>query len=601
VRPRRSNARTRHVTIETGADAEIRLNNCTGNVWVSEHGSFNGGGGAQLGGDKHTFFINGRRYAGEPPTSPERFAELMGAAKHFARKWVVRKDEPAASITLIGTIRSGDETHWHRGITILAENSVISIGPRCVQTVNTEATLVLRSGAILGKNHNQLYKNDMRVKGSLMAGTPDEPLTRDCFLGLSIKDSEGRAATGRLAKRHAGPQNGRGLTVAPDGGIQVHRADSAKARLVVAWHGTTPGGDDGGKSVSYDQLPPAERTTNVNFFGDQVVENVMFDRVGKGDIRLLNPEIRHKWRGVSFGAHNTAEGDALFTKFEPGKETAEQIARWRKEHETGKHRGWGGVAAGQGARNPRILPSGGTFAAGDRVTVRLEALGDPEMRYTTDGSDSEKGRVYDKPLTLTETTTVKTGCFHHPGPHFNRQWGQVADTFTFVDGVRAPDAPGKTKPGLKVSVYDVKSFDQLHAEAGEPIHSQTVDQFTLKVPEGRNKEQDGYLYTGYVEVDKPGIYRFYTRTEGASRLYIGDRLVVDNHRRYRYDWKPFAKAPLASWGSLKLEPGKHAIRVEYIRGRGFAWWNPQEDEPFTVQYEGPGIEKQPIPAEALTH
>jgi len=141
----------------------------------------------------------------------------------------------------------------------------------------------------------------------------------------------------------------------------------------------------------------------------------------------------------------------------------------------------------------------------------------------------------------------------------------------------------------------------LHAASGEPVHSQTIERFALKVPEGRMKKGDGYLYTGYIEVPKPGIYRFYTRTEGASRLYIGDQLIVDNHRRYRYDWKPSGQAPLESWGSLKLEPGKHAIRVEYLRGRGFAWWKPQENEPFTVQYAGPGIEKQPIPSKALSH
>jgi hypothetical protein len=175
-----------------------------------------------------------------------------------------------------------------------------------------------------------------------------------------------------------------------------------------------------------------------------------------------------------------------------------------------------------------------------------------------------------------------------------------------MDETRSPDEPGGTKQGLQLHVYEVDRFDKLHTDPGEPIHSRTVDQFTLKVPEGRNKKQDGYLYTGYVEVGESGIYRFYTRTEGASRLYIGDRMIVDNHRRYRYDWMPQGKVPLESWGSIKLEPGQHAIRVEYLRGRGtggrgFAWWNPQENEPFEVSYEGPGVKKQPIPADMLKH
>jgi hypothetical protein len=605
VRPRRTKARTRHITTEAGADAEIALNNCAGNTWVSEHGSFNGGGGAQFGGDKHTFFINGRPYTGEPPTNAERFFELMDGAKKFARKWVVRKEDPRASMTLIGTIASGDETHWHRGVTIVEENTVIAIGPRCDQTVNSGATMIMKSGSVMGKRGaNQGYSNDMLVKGNLLIGTPDEPISRDVWLGISIKDTKGHLADSNpLAKRqYQNDANVRGLIVSPNGRIEVYTSNPADAKLHITFHGVKTGGsDDGFPHEYFDRMPPVDRTINVNFFGDQVLSDVVFNWVGEGDIRLMNPEIRHQWQRIGFGENNTAQGDAIFAKLEPGQETKEQLARWRKEHETGEHHGWGGVAPGQGARNPRILPSGGTFAAGDEVQVRLDALGDREIRYTIDGSDPKQGRVYEQPLTLTETTTVKAGCFHHPGPHFNRQWGQVEDKFTFIDETRSPDEPGKTKQGLRLHVYDVESFDQLHAESGEPVHSQTVERFTLKVPEGRNKKQDGYLYTGYVEVGESGIYRFYTRTEGASRLYIGDRLIVDNHRRYRYDWMPEGKVPLESWGSLKLKPGKHTIRVEYLRGRGFAWWKPQEDEPLEVSYEGPGVKKQPIPADVLKH
>jgi len=596
VRPRGTNARTRHITAEAGANAEISINVCTGNLWVSEHGSFYGGGGANLGGDKHTFFINGPPTATDPPETAEQFARLMKNAKSFARKWVVRKDDPQASMTLIGSFGSGDETHWLRGITILEEDSVISIGPRCVQTVGYQARLVLKSGAVLGKNHSQLYKGDMWVKGDLWAGTPDDPLTRNAYLGISVKDSEGRI------KDNARRYGADGLMVMPGAGVRVHAADSDSGRLVITWHGTEPGGDDGGSGTRIEQLPESERTINATFYGATVLNDVVFDRVGKGDIRLFEPDARRTWRGVALGDHVTAAAEKVYTTIPASEEVTQRMAKWREERasRTGD-RTPSTAAAGQGHAYPRILPSGGTFAAGDEVQVRLHALGDREVRYTTGGGDPKEGEAYDKPLTLTETTTVKAGCFHHPGPHFNRQWGQVADTFTFVDETRAPDKPGKTEDGLALHVYEVESFDPLHTEPGEPIHSQTVDQFTLKVPEGRNKKQDGYLYTGYVEVDKPGTYRFYTRTEGASRLYIGDQLVVDNHRRYRYDWKRSGRAPLESWGSLKLKPGKHAIRVEYLRGRGFAWWTPQEDEPFEVRYEGPGVEKQPIPADVLKH
>ena len=600
VRPRGTSARVRHVTVEAGADAEVKLNNGTGNLWVSPDGDFDGGGGAMLGGGKHTFFVHGRPTAADAPTTPERFRALMDSASSFGRKWVVRKERPDASISLIGSFGSGDETHWMRGVTVLEENSVIAVGPRCTQTVGRDATLIMKSGSVLGKRSgNQCYKNDMRIEGELLAGTPDDPLTRDCYLGISIKDPKGRLNAER-ARRHPS----RGLTVVPGGRISVHAHDAARARLHVTWHGILGkrGGDDGTPEGYFDKLPESDRTINVNIFNEQVLEDVVFDWVGEGDIRLLHPEVRDRWKRVGFGGHTRADGDAVFAAFEPDKRMREQLARWRDATHEAK---WARDDFGKGARYPRILPSGGTFAAGETVRVRLDALGDPPMRYTLDGSDSEKGDPYTGPFALTETATVRAGCFHSPRPHFRRIWGHVEDTFTFVDESRRPDAPGDTQPGLRLCIYEHSEFDKVHEDPGDPQVTQTVPRFELKVPEGRMEKPEGYVYAGYLAVEKPGLYRFYTETEAPSRLYIGERLVVDNHRRYRYDWKPSGNPPLESWGSLRLEPGRHRIRVEYTRGRPFHghWppWEPQENEPFTVSYEGPGIEKQSIPADVLSH
>jgi hypothetical protein len=599
VRPRATSARPRHITAEAGADAEIKLNTCTGNIWISPNAAFDGGGGADLGGVKHTFFFNGTPYTGEGPTTPERFRELMESAESFGRKWVVRKESPEASMTLIGSFGSGDETHWARGVTILEENSVIAVGPRCVQTIGLEATMVMKSGAVLGKRSgNQCYKNDMQIKGALMAGTPDEPITRDVYLGISIKDPKGHLNPERARRSSA-----RGLTLVPGARIEVHTADPAKARLVITWHGILgeSGNDDGTPPGFFAKMPEADRTINVNFFGDHVLSDVVFDWVGKGDIRLLNPGVRSKWQRVSSGENNKAAGDAVFAKFEPGEGMKGQLARWRQPTKVMK---WARNERKLGARYPRILPSGGTFAAGDTVAVRLDALSNPEMRYTLNGGKSEEGQVYSGPFELTETTTVKAGCFHYPPPLFYKKWEEVADTFTFVEGTREADRPGATLPGLLVRVYENNEFKTLHDPSGKPEVTQTPERFELKVPDGRMQKKDGYVYTGYVEIGRPGIWRFYTRTEGPSRLYIGDQLVVDNHRRYRYDWNPSGSPPLESWGSLRLGPGKHAIRVEYGRGSGFSgWppWEPQENEPFEVSYEGPGIESGPIPSERLSH
>jgi hypothetical protein len=590
----------RHLTVEHGGDIDMPLNVCTGNIWISPHGKYNGGGGANLGGAKHTFFINGQPHNGELPQTPERFEALMDDAVYFARKWVVRKDTPEASITLIGGFKSGDETHWMRGVTILDENSVISVGPRCVQTIGRDAKVIMRSGAVLGKNSgNQAYKNDMRIKGELLAGTPDQPITRNAYLGISIKDSHKSVATKHTLQYHGGDADTRGLTVVPGGQIRVHTQNPDEAQLHITWHGvrTTTYGDDGTPKDYFDQLPAAERTINVNFLGDQVINDVVFDWVGKGDIRLLNPEIRRKWQRIGYGKHNTAKDEALYAKFEPGEETREQLANWHKELE---RTGEGRVAVTAGGviddRYFRILPSGGTFAEGDQIEVRLDWLGDPEgkVRYTTDGSETGegKGKVYDGPIKITDTTTIRAGCIQYPGPHFHRQWREYEDTFTFVAETRRPDDPTQIEPGVLVEIYDESPVEREPERLGKPIAVKALDSLTPAVGENRGKA--GLIYTGYVQVTAPGVWRFYTETAGPSRLYVGDRLVVNNHRRHRDDEtaekRQYLQPELESWGSLKLAPGKHAFRLEC--------WYP-EDELFNVSYAGPGIDKQPIPADAL--
>jgi hypothetical protein len=607
VRPR-TNARARHITVQDGADAEISLNACNGNIWVTPRGDFHGGGNAPLSGSKHTFIVNGEPYEGEGPNNPEQFAKLMKGGKGLANKWVVRKDDPAASVELIGSFGSGDETHWMRGVTVLSENSTISIGGRCTQTIGRDATLIMRSGSVLGKNGNQLYKDDVRLKGALLVGTPEEPITRNVYFGVSIKDPEGTYPKSDRAPRWSGfrlkstgaSAHGQGLMIAPGGSLAVHTTDREKARLIITWHGITDmGSDDGTQPGYFDELPRSERTINLVFLDDVELSDVVLDWLGEGDIRMVDPDVRRNWRRVSFGDHNQASGDALYARFPLTDDDEKKLARYRREASENKTESGRWAYDKTGRAYPRILPSGGIFAAGDTVEVRLHALGDRQMRYTIDGGDSEKGTLYRGPFRLSRTATVEAGCFHNPPPHFYRQWGRVRDTFTFVDEVREADAPGRTRPGVMLRIYNDDPIQRESGTLGRPEATTTLQ--SIEPYEGEHEDAGGLVYSGYVQVERPGIYRFYTETDGRSRLYLGDRRVVDNHRRYQGQYsaghRGYLRPPLESWGSLKLEPGKHRFHLVCSRRRGRG----TQLDRFAVQWEGPGIAKGPIPAHALSH
>jgi hypothetical protein len=601
----------RHITTECGAKIDLPINTTVGNMWVSPQGHYNAGGGASFGGDKDTFFINGRPYTGDPPTTPERFSELMASATSFARKWVVRKSDPNASITLIGIIGSWDETHFIRGISILEENSIVAIGPRCLQSIRRDATLKMMSGSIIGKRANQLHKQDMMVVGTLMAGTPERPLERDCHIGISFKDHAAVFAGNMW--REVGRRCGfRGFEVMPGGAIRVHSAAPSKHKLVFRCHYGDGAGDSGRlpskekepeKWKIYEQLP--RRISIVIWKGADVQFNgVQLRDIEANGLKLEDMSIRNSWTHVSYGPNNAGPPERLYVQHTPSMEgrgnysyNIEAAAKGSDHTVTA-----GGTIAN---RYFRILPSGGTFAAGDEVAVRLDWLGEPEgkVRYSLDGSKTgeNKGKVYAGPIKLTRTTTVRAGCIQNPAPHFRRQWREYRDTFTFVDKTRPADDPDQVEPGVVLEVYkDSEALDKCpdkRDKPGKPSATKVLD--GLDLPDAGYKGATGFVYTGYIEIKKGGVYRFETETGGKSRLFIGDHLVVNNHRRYRDDYSPEKredlKPDLRSCGSLGLAPGKHAFRLEYFHRA----WDKSPTKVFRVRYQGPGVSKQPIPVNVL--
>jgi len=133
----------------------------------------------------------------------------------------------------------------------------------------------------------------------------------------------------------------------------------------------------------------------------------------------------------------------------------------------------------------------------------------------------------------------------------------------------------------------------LRREAWKGRWDRLPDFGTLAAPEvekvatfdlGRFRGQDGFAlrFTGYVEVPADGVYAFYVRSDDGSRLWIGDRLVVDNDGVHTSAEKR---------GFIPLRAGRHPVVV--------ACFDRTEAEDLRVSWEGPGLAKQPVPAEAL--
>jgi len=94
----------RHVMGESGGSFKANVKSLFGNLWISAESDFHGGGYAYFRGTRHTFVRNGNP---RPVGGPILWSDLQ--AKAPARKWVLRKDDPDASMAIPRRI---DITIW---------------------------------------------------------------------------------------------------------------------------------------------------------------------------------------------------------------------------------------------------------------------------------------------------------------------------------------------------------------------------------------------------------------------------------------------------------------------------------------------------------
>jgi len=116
----------------------------------------------------------------------------------------------------------------------------------------------------------------------------------------------------------------------------------------------------------------------------------------------------------------------------------------------------------------------------------------------------------------------------------------------------------------------------------EPLKTGVNPQFNIGP---REKEQFfSFDYEGYINIPKDGEYTFYLATNDGGRLYIDNYLLLNNDGLH----------PVVEIAKpVNIKAGLHPISVKYFQEGG--------RNGLTVSWQGPGIEKEEIPAEVLFH
>jgi len=227
---------------------------------------------------------------------------------------------------------------------------------------------------------------------------------------------------------------------------------------------------------------------------------------------------------------------------------------------------------------PPRCDSRGTVFTDSTAVALSNPFGRGEIRFTIDGTEpSARSPRFEKPFAIDKTTIIKAQT------HLDD--GRVSDTETYrfvKQRSRPAESVADVAPGLRYRYYEgawgrLPDFGSL-----EPVASGVADVPDFSVR--RRDELFAVRFDGYIEVPAGGVYTFRITSDDGSRLWIGDDLVVDHDGLH---------SPSAKQGQIILDPGRHAITIAAFQSGG--------DKVLSVEYEGPGIGLQPVPASALCH
>jgi len=222
---------------------------------------------------------------------------------------------------------------------------------------------------------------------------------------------------------------------------------------------------------------------------------------------------------------------------------------------------------------PLSSPPGGIFIGDDTVRLQTRLVG--AIRYTTDGTDpTSTSALYTSPIVLHRSTRLKSRVFFAAGGVS----GISTQDFQQVTPDPAQTANATDRPGLRYTCYEGKWDSMPRFNELTPVKQGLTGAPALDSLSTRANEY-GLRFEGWIDIPATDVYSFYTTSDDGSRLYIDDRMIVDNDGCH---------GDLERSGDRALAAGKHAFRLDYFQnGSG---------QTLQVCIKGPHMEKQLIPA-----
>ncbi len=221
-------------------------------------------------------------------------------------------------------------------------------------------------------------------------------------------------------------------------------------------------------------------------------------------------------------------------------------------------------------------PPGGLFVnAPAQMSIRNpNPVG--EIRYTLDNSiPTSDSALYTAPVEIARNTIVRATLFVDGKPASVPATGYFRILNTAGAETRGVTWKAYLLPEGPVRLPDFSRLDAVASGASQEI---SIDGLSLP-----REDSVAVVFEGYLTLATAGSYSFALASDDGSKLYIDGKQVVDNDGDH---------GVITANGSVDLQPGRHAIRVEWFNGGGGSWLG--------AYFEGPGIPRQFIDPNLLT-
>jgi len=229
---------------------------------------------------------------------------------------------------------------------------------------------------------------------------------------------------------------------------------------------------------------------------------------------------------------------------------------------------------------------------GSRVSVNGQVVADNDGRHAAierQGQVTLAAGVHDVEWTYFQGFSGRSLEAEWSGPGFARTALVPGDT-TVQTAAALPDPAtntGDTQSDLPLPQLQFQYFEgdwRLIPDFGQlsSVRTGLANNFLTTVKGTTN--QYGIRFDGLLEIETAGNYTFYVISNDGSRLTIDGQQVVNNDGLH---------GAVEEDGSVVLQPGLHAVQLDYFQNRG--------SEALTVFWSGPGFDRQLLPDSVLFH